>query len=60
MLNDEWMDKCREFIEVGSEHQHLKTLHRQKFKFERLLDREKVREGNCTALHGGHDGNQTT
>ena len=59
VLNNEWMDKCREFIEVGREHQHLKTLNRQKLKFERLLDKEKVREGNCTTLHGGHDGNHS-
>ena len=57
VLNDEWMDKCREFIEVRREKQHLKTLNRQKEKFERLLDREKVREGNNTTLHDGHDGN---
>ena len=56
VLNHEWMDKCTEFIEVGREHQHLKTLKRQKIKFERLLDKEKVREGDCITLHGGHDG----
>ena len=56
-LNDEWMDRCIEFIEVRREQQHLKTLKRQKHKFERLLAREKVREGDCTiTLHGGHDG----
>ena len=56
-LNDEWMDRCIEFIEVGREQQHLKTLERQKQKFNRLLAREKVREGDCTTtLHGGHDG----
>ena len=59
VLNDEWIDKCREFIEVGGEQQHLKTLNRQKVKFERLLDREKVKEGDCTTLHGGHDGNHS-
>ena len=59
VLNDEWMDKCREFPEVGREQQHLKTIIRQKEKFQRLLDREQVREGNCTALHGGHDGNHS-
>ena len=59
VLSDEWMDKCREFIEVGRDQQHLKTLKRQKVKFERLLDREKVREGDCTTLHGGHDGNHS-
>ena len=56
-LNDEWMDRCIEFIEVGREQQHIKTLERQKHKFERLLAREKVREGDrTTSLHGGHDG----
>ena len=57
VLNNEWMDKCREFIDVGREKQHLKTLNRQKEKSERLSDREKVREGDCITLHGGHDGN---
>ena len=56
VLSHEWMDKCTEFIEVGREHQHLKTLERQKIKFERLLDKEKVREGDHITLHGGHDG----
>ena len=59
VLNNEWVDKCRDFIEVGREHQHLKTLNTQKLKFERLLEREKVREGNCTTLHGSHDGNHS-
>ena len=53
------MDKCREFTEVGREQQHPKTIIRQKEKFKRLLDREQVREGNCTTLHGGHDGNHS-
>ena len=26
VLSNEWMDKCREFIEVRREQQHLKTL----------------------------------
>ena len=56
VLSNEWMGKCREFIEVGRENQHLKTLERQKIKFERLLDKEKVREGDHITLHGGHDG----
>ena len=55
-LNDEWMDRCIEFIEVGREKQHLKTLERQKHKFERLLAREKVREVDQITLHGGHIG----
>ena len=57
ILNDEWMDRFIEFIKVGREQQHLKTLERQKHKFERLLAREKVREGDHrTTLHGSHDG----
>ena len=56
VLSDEWMGKCREFIEVGRENQHPKTLERQQIKFERLLDKEKVREGDCITSCGGHDG----
>ena len=57
ILNNEWMDRCIEFIEVGREQEHLKTLERRKQKFERLLAREEVREGDhTTTLHGGHDG----
>ena len=56
VLSIEWMDKCREFIEVRREHQHLKTLERQKIKFERLLDKEKVREGDHITSCGSHDG----
>ena len=59
VLSNEWMDKCKEFIEVGREQQHLKTMNRQKEKFNRLLDRQQVREGKCTALHGGHEGNHS-
>ena len=55
-LNNEWMDRCIEVIKVGREKQHLKTLERQKQKYDRLSAREKVREGDCTTLHGGHDG----
>ena len=46
----------RVYIEVGREHQHLKTLERWKIKFERLLDKEKVREWDHTTSHGVHDG----
>ena len=58
VLSNEWMDKCKEFIEVRRE-QHLKTMNRQKEKFNRLLDRLQVREGKCATLHGGHDGNHS-
>ena len=44
-LNDEWMDRCIEFIEFGREKQHLKTLERQKHKFERLSKRKGERSG---------------
>ena len=30
VLSNEWMDKCKDFIEVGREQQHLRTLNRQK------------------------------
>ena len=30
VLNEDWMDKCRDFIEVGREQQHLKTLKRHR------------------------------
>ena len=36
VLNEEWMARCIEFIEVGRERQHFKTLKRQKDKFEKL------------------------
>ena len=45
------MDRSIEFIEVGREQQHLNILERQKQKFNRLLAREKVREGDCTTVH---------
>ena len=32
-INEEWMAKCKEFIEVGRENHHLKTLGRQKISF---------------------------
>ena len=41
VINEEWMDRCREFIEIGREAQHYKTLERQKDKFNRLLQRIK-------------------
>ena len=59
VLSNEWMDKCKDFIEVGREQQHLKTLNRLKEKFNRHLDRQQVSEGICTTLHGGHDGNHS-
>ena len=59
VLNEEWMDRCREFIEIGSEAQHYKTLERQKDKFNKSLQRNKMREGSHTNLHGIHIGNHS-
>ena len=57
VFNEEWMHKCKEFIEVRREKQHFKTLKRQKENFKRLLNRQQVREGDCTRLHRVHIGN---
>ena len=56
VFNKEWMDRCKEFIKVGKEKQHFKTLKRQKEKFDRLLHRKQMREDDCTRLHGIHIG----
>ena len=53
-MKDGWINA--EFIEVKREKQPFKTLKRQKEKFNRLLNRQQVREGNCTRLHGVHIG----
>ena len=58
VINEDWMDRCREFIEIGREAQHYKILERQKDKFNRL-ERKKMREGGCTNLHGIHIGNHS-
>ena len=57
--NEEWMVRCKEFIEVGREKQHFKTLKRQKEKFDRLLHKKQIREGDHTRLHGVHIGNHS-
>ena len=54
VINEDWMARCKDFIEVGRENHHLKTLMRQKDKFNRLLHKKQVREGKCTKLHGVH------
>ena len=59
VLNEDWMDRCRVFIEIGREAQHYKTLERQKDKFNRLLQRNKMREGGHTYLHSIHIGNHS-
>ena len=58
VLNEEWMARCKEFIEVGRE-KHFKTLKRQKDKFNRLLYKKQIRGGNHTRLHGIHIGNHS-
>ena len=57
VINEDWMDRCREFIETGRKAQHHKTLERQKDMFNWLLQRNKMREGGHTNLHGVHIGN---
>ena len=59
VLNEGWMDRCKEFIEIVREKQHYKTIERQKDKFDRLLQRKKMREGDHTNVHGVHIGNHS-
>ena len=59
VFNEEWMARCKEFIEVGREKQHSKTLMRQKEKFERFLYKKQIREGEHTGMHGIHIGNHS-
>ena len=59
VINEEWIVRCKEFIEVGREKQHFKTLKRQKEKFDRLLHKKQIREGDHTRLHGVHIGNHS-
>ena len=59
VFNEEWMARCKEFIEVGTEKERFKTLKRQKQKFDRLLHKKQISEGNCTRLHGIHIGNHS-
>ena len=54
-INEEWMARCKEFTEVRRENHHLKTLKRQKDKFNKLLHKKQVREVKCTDLHGIHN-----
>ena len=54
VFNEEWMTRCKDFMEVGREKHHLKTLKRQKDNFNRLLHKKQEREGKHTILHGIH------
>ena len=56
VLNGEWMERCKEFIEIGREQQHKKTLERQKDKLYRLIQKNKG-EGDCTGIAGNHSNN---
>ena len=59
VFNEEWMARCKEFIDVRREKQHFKTLIRQKEKIEGLLYKKQIREGECTGMHGIHIGNHS-
>ena len=50
------MARCKDFIEVRREKHHLKTLRKQKDKFNRLLYKKQEKEGECTRMHGIHIG----
>ena len=52
-LSKEWMARCEDFIEVGKEKHHFKTLNRQKEKFNRLLQQKHIKD-KCKSLHGIH------
>ena len=54
-INEEWMAKCKAFIEVRRENHHLKTLRRQKDKFYKLLHKKQEKKGKRTYLHGIHN-----
>ena len=51
VFNEDWMARCKDFIEVGRGKHHLQTLKRQKDKFNRLLHKKQVREGEHRKLH---------
>ena len=56
VFSEDWMARCKDFIEVRREKHHLKTLRRQKDKFKRLLYKKQEKEGKCTRMHGIHIG----
>ena len=59
VFNEDWMARCKDFIDVRREKHHLNTLKRQKDKFNRLLYKKQMKEGECTGLHGIHIGNHS-
>ena len=54
VLSKEWMARCEDFIEVGKERHHFRTLNRQKEKFNRLLQQKHIKEDKQKGLHGSH------
>ena len=55
-LDRESMEECEGFIKAKREFKHVKTLECQKVKFERLCQKYKKIEGDCSNIqHGDHD-----
>ena len=52
VFSEDWMARCKDFIEVRREKHHLKTLRRPKDKFKRLLYKKQEKEGEHTRMHG--------
>ena len=56
VLDKESMEECTQFIKEKRESRHLKTLERQKSKFDRLCQKSRKREGGCSNMQdGNHD-----
>ena len=56
VLDKESMEECTQFIKEKRESRHLKTLVRQKSKFDRLCQKSRKREGGCSNMQDGdHD-----
>ena len=56
VLDRESMEKCTQFIKEKRESRHLKTLERQKSKFDRLCQMSRKREGGHSNMQdGNHD-----
>ena len=54
VISNEWMAKCEDFIKVGREKHHLKTLVRQKAKLDKLLQQKHREEERHKVRHGIH------
>ena len=56
VLDRKSMEECTRFIKEKRESRHLKTLERQKLKFDRLCQKSRKREGGHSNMQGGnHD-----